>query len=254
MISPPAIDPAVVTAPPRLLDVRDAESSAAGHAPGAVRVPSEEWIAAARTPQGAFADTAHRTEAIGALGIGPGAVAGIHDDGRMTEAARVWFILQWFGLPAVILDGGWPAVGAAGLSGPGADPSPPSLTPGSGRVGLVNRARLKADLDVGTILDTRTEAEHLGRDLKPKARGGHLPGAVLLPHTALLDGTRLRATDELRAQFDSAGFTPGRPITTHCDGGGPAALQAGFSPVSFYYLSFSDWPADESCPMVTPGR
>ena len=33
----------------------------------------------------------------------------VMDDGRMTEAARVWFILQYFGLPAVVLNGGAPA-------------------------------------------------------------------------------------------------------------------------------------------------
>jgi thiosulfate/3-mercaptopyruvate sulfurtransferase len=30
----------------------------------------------------------------------------------MTEAARVWFILQHFGVPAAVLDGGWPALAA----------------------------------------------------------------------------------------------------------------------------------------------
>jgi thiosulfate/3-mercaptopyruvate sulfurtransferase len=45
---------------------------------------------------------------------------------------------------------------------------------------------------------------------------------------------------------------------THCDGGGRAALtavaaavRAGFASVSAYYLSFSDWAKDESCPAVT---
>jgi len=32
------------------------------------------------------------------------------DDGRMTEAVRVWFILQYFGAEASILNGGWPAI------------------------------------------------------------------------------------------------------------------------------------------------
>jgi len=32
-----------------------------------------------------------------------------------------------------------------------------------------------------------------------------------------------------------------------------AALRAGFTPVSVYSLSFSDWAADETCPIVTLG-
>jgi thiosulfate/3-mercaptopyruvate sulfurtransferase len=254
----PVIDPAEVTSPLRLLDVRNAASFAAGHAPGAVRVPIEDWIAAARTPEGDFANTAFWSNAFRTLGMGAGSVAGVYDDGRMTEAARVWFILQYYGLQAVILNGGWPAVQAAARSSAEAASKPPTIAPDSGLVGLMDRTRLKGTLDTETILDARTEAEHLGRDLKANARGGHLPGAVLLPHADLLDGTQLRAPDDLRARLSAAGFAPGRPVTTHCDGGGRAALaavaalQAGFAPVSVYYLSFSDWAADESCPIVIP--
>ncbi|MDP1645116.1 MAG: hypothetical protein Q8L71_06385 [Thiobacillus sp.] len=38
------------------------------------------------------------------------ALAVVYDDGRMTEAARVWFILQYFGARTAILNGGWPAI------------------------------------------------------------------------------------------------------------------------------------------------
>ncbi|MHB2205726.1 rhodanese-like domain-containing protein [Methylobacterium sp. CM6257] len=34
----------------------------------------------------------------------------VYDDGRMTEAARAWFILQHSGVSAVVLDGGCPIV------------------------------------------------------------------------------------------------------------------------------------------------
>lgn len=258
MFASPVIDPVEASAALRVLDVREAGSFANAHAPGAMRVPIEDWVAASRTPEGAFSNTAYWAETLGQLGIGPDRIAGIYDDGRMTEAARVWFILQYFGIPAVVLNGGWPAVQAARLVGAEPDPRPLSLKPGSGPVGLIDRARLKSALDSETIFDARTEAEHLGQDLKANARGGHLPGAVLLPHSDLMDGTHLRAPDMLRAQLTAAGFTPGRPITTHCDGGGRAALaalaalHAGFEPVSVYYLSFADWAADETCPVELP--
>lgn len=258
MTSDPVIDPQIATHPLRLLDVRDADSFAGGHATGAVRVPIEAWVSAARTQESGLENTAHWTAALAPLGIGPDGVAGIYDDGRMIEAARVWFILQYFGVPAVILNGGWPAVQAAGLTSAEPGPRAFSLQPRKGPVGLMDRARLKEALDTETVFDSRTEAEHLGRDLKSNARGGHLPGAVLLPHSDLLDGTYLRPPADLRARLEAAGFTSGRPITTHCDGGGRAALaavaalQAGFAPVSVYYLSFSDWAADETCPVNLP--
>lgn len=258
MTSSPVISPSEGNINLRLLDARDAESYAASAAPGAVRVPVEDWVAAARTPEGDFASTGFWMDAINALGIGPEGVAGIYDDGRMTEAARVWFILQYFGVPAVLVNGGWSAVKDAGLTGAAPDARALALQPGSGSVGLMDRTRLKGALDAQTIFDARTSAEYRGADLKSNARGGHLPGAVLLPHAELLDGTILRPPDELRARLTAAGLTPGAPITTHCDGGGRAALaalaavQAGFAPVSVYYLSFSDWAADESCPLETP--
>ena len=258
MISDPVIDPQTANHPLRLLDVRDADSFATGHAPGAVRVPIEAWVSAARTQEGGLENTAHWADALTPLGIGPDGVAGIYDDGRMVEAARVWFILQYFGVPAVILNGGWPEVQGAGLTSADPDPRAVTLKPDSGRIGLMDRARLKESLHTETVFDTRTEAEYRGQDLKSNARGGHLPGAVLLPHSDLLDGTRLRPQADLRARLEAAGFAPGRPITTHCDGGGRAALaavaalQAGFSPISVYYLSFSDWAADETCPVNLP--
>ena len=258
MTSDPVIDPEIASHPLRLLDVRDADSFAAGHAPGAVRVPIEDWVSAARTPEGGLENTTHWADALTPLGIGPDGVAGIYDDGRMVEAARVWFILQYFGVSAVILNGGWQAVQSAGLTGRDADARPITLQPGKGPVGLMDRARLKEALDTETVFDTRTEAEHRGQDLKSNARGGHLPGAVLLPHADLMDGNHLRPQADLRARLEAVGFASGRPITTHCDGGGRAALaavaavQAGFTPVSVYYLSFSDWAADETCPVTLP--
>jgi thiosulfate/3-mercaptopyruvate sulfurtransferase len=36
-----------------------------------------------------------------------------YDSGGMTNAARVWFILQYYGLKAVILNGGWPVLASA---------------------------------------------------------------------------------------------------------------------------------------------
>ncbi|MCC5974642.1 MAG: hypothetical protein JJT81_11375 [Rubellimicrobium sp.] len=257
---PPVMDPTEVTFPLRLLDVRDDESFAAGHAAGAVRVPIEDWVTAARTTDGDLSKPDYWSRAIRSLGLGAGVISGVFDDGRMTEAARVWFILQYFGLPAVILNGGWPDVREAGLDGATAASEPPLLHPGSGPIGLVDRETLKSSLGLMAVLDARSEAEFGGQDLKGNARGGHLPGAVLLPHIELLEGTRLRPPLSLREQFSVAGFTPGQPVATHCDGGGRAALaavaalQAGLGPVAVYYQSFTDWAADETCPIVAATR
>ncbi|MCJ2025539.1 sulfurtransferase [Methylobacterium sp. J-067] len=205
---------------------------------------------------------------IGALGIDGGQPVAVYDDGRMTEAARVWFILQHFGVPAAVLDGGWPASAAqagARIDNQPVVPSPVTLAPvprGHGPVGLVNSQDLRGQLDGETqIFDARTAAEFAGEDLRKIARGGHLPEARRVGHADLLTAEgRLKSPEELRAMLERAGFQPGQRIVTHCDGGGRAALaalaavEAGFTKVEAYYLSFSDRAKDETCPIVRESR
>ena len=118
MPNDPFVDVATLSSlgPIRYLDARDQAMFDARHAPGAVRVPVDEWDKAAKAADVGFANTAYWDHALGALGVDPSALAVTYDGGQMTNAARVWFILQYFGIKAVILNGGWPALSrAAGL-------------------------------------------------------------------------------------------------------------------------------------------
>jgi len=245
----------------RLVDARAAEVFAADVVTRAVRAPIETWEAAARAGDTGFDNVAFWARAIGELGVEGATPAIVYDDGRMTDAARVWFILQYFGATAFILNGGRPALAERddwlGSVQTPAAPSTFPARPGSGAVGLVDRATLKAELDGDVrIFDARTAGEYRGEDLRANPRGGHLPGARWLSHASLLQGARLRAAAELRDLLSQAGFRPGDRIVTHCDGGGRAALaaaaaaRAGHADVRAYYLSFADWARDESCSIV----
>jgi thiosulfate/3-mercaptopyruvate sulfurtransferase len=217
-----------------------------------ISIPIEHWIERAKETRSGFDDLPFWQRELDALGIGADAISVVLDDGRMTEAARVWFILQYFGLPVAVLNGGLPAL----------DRMPPqvartaapiTLRPGMGKVGLMDRTRLKDDLPKVQVFDARSTAEFLGQDLKGNARGGHLPGAAHVPHDALLDGTYLKPAADIARQLDAARIDGSRPIVSHCNGGGRAALAAlaavvaGRDDVHVYYLSFADWAADESC-------
>ncbi len=261
MPSDPFVDVAALRSlgPVRYLDVRDQAAFDAGHAPGAVRVPADEWDAAAKAADTGFAKTAYWDEAIGSLGVDPSVTAVAYDGGGMTNAARVWFILQYFGAKAVILNGGWPTLSSAtGLpAGAAASKAGFQAAPGSGSVGLIDRETLRRQLDgEAHVFDTRTRAEFTGEDMRKRTRGGHLPGARQLSHVDLLGNGVVRPAPALRAMLEQAGFGPGDHIVTHCEGGGRAALgaaaavRAGFDDVRVYYLSFADWVRDESCPVV----
>jgi thiosulfate/3-mercaptopyruvate sulfurtransferase len=83
----------------------------------------------------------------------------------VTNAARVWFILQYFGVKAVILNGGWPVLSSATGLPAGTVPSKSDFRaiPGSGSVGLVDRETLKRQLDGDAhVFDTRTRTEFTG--------------------------------------------------------------------------------------------
>ncbi|MGA3398529.1 MAG: rhodanese-like domain-containing protein [Acetobacteraceae bacterium] len=261
MPSDPFVDAAALSSlgPLRYLDVRDQATFDAGHAPGAVRVPLEAWDAAIKSDDTGFATTSYWDAALGSLGVGPSVTAVAYDAGAMTNAARVWFILQYYGVNCVILNGGWPVLGAATGLPASAAPSTGAFhaAPGAGSVGLVDRATLKRQLNGDAqVFDSRTRAEFTGEDMRNRSRGGHLPGARHLSHADLMENGIVCPAPVLRGMLEGAGFDPGDHIVTHCEGGGRAALaaaaavRAGFDDVRVYYLSFGDWVRDESCPVV----
>jgi thiosulfate/3-mercaptopyruvate sulfurtransferase len=245
--------------PIRYLDAREQAAFEAGTAPNAIRVASDSWDAAAKAADIGFGHVAHWEQMIDALGLGGDTLAAVFDNGTMVNASRVWFMLQHYGAPAVIINGGWPALARAGGLPPGAPPAsgPFRARPGAGVVGLVERVTLRDELPHGAqVFDTRTPREYSGEDQRRNPRGGRLPGARNLSHTALMDDGHVHAAPVLRGMLEGVGFQDSDRIVTHCEGGGraafaaAAALRAGFGNVRVYYHSFSDWSRDESCPVV----
>jgi thiosulfate/3-mercaptopyruvate sulfurtransferase len=201
----------------RYLDARDRAAFDAGHAPGAVRAPVEEWDAAAKAADTGFYKTAYWDEALGSLGIDPSAVAVAYDAGGMTNAARVWFILQYFGFNCVILNGGWPVLSSASglLAGAGPSKGIFRAVPGAGSVGLVDRETLKRQLPGDAqVFDTRTRAEFTGEDMRNRSRGGHLPGRP--PSVAYRSAGQWRCSSGIGAA-SHAGAGRVRPGRSHCD-------------------------------------
>jgi thiosulfate/3-mercaptopyruvate sulfurtransferase len=262
MPSDPFVDLVALPAlgPIHYLDVRDQPAFDAGHAPGAVRVAVESWDAGAKSTDISFAKSPFWHSTFQTLGVSPSARAVVYDDGKMTDAARVWFILQYFGINAVILNGGWPVIASATDLPASADAAPEAtqIAPNTGTVGLVDRQTLRRKLEdsAAHVFDTRTRPEFTGEDKRKNPRGGHLPGARHLSHVDLMENGIVRPPATLRTMLEQIGFGPGDHIVTHCEGGGRAALaaaaavRAGFDDVRVYYLSFADWARDESCPVI----
>lgn len=254
------------------LDVRSEEAFLADRAAGATRVPIEDWrktIADGTTP---LEDREAWRSRLRELGLPAQGAVLVYDDGKMTEAARVWFLLQHFGVPNVtVVNGGWPvlktelpeagvAKGLLSCEDAGGETSTGAFAGGSG-VGLETKETLRREVAHGTVrvLDARAAGEYDGSVAMNNKRTGRLPGAVNIPHDSLMANGRLKSPEELRAIFRAAGLKPGDRIVTHCQGGGRASLaalalvRAGYGNVDNYYMSFGEWAADESCPIEGPG-
>lgn len=248
-----------------ILDARSEAEFATGHLPGAVRIDAERWKSASLSPEAGLDHAATWHAIFGDAGITGRDPILIYDDGRMTEAARAWFILQHFGAADVaVINGGFPslaqqvAAGRLQLHTQSAPPRRVAFRPhGAVAVGVIERDALRQRIERREVqvLDARSRDEYTGRDLRKNRRGGHLPTATSVPHTELLRDGRLKPPAELADLLAGAGFQRGRPVITHCDGGGRASLaalaaqQAGYGPVLNYYLSYGDWAADATCPV-----
>jgi thiosulfate/3-mercaptopyruvate sulfurtransferase len=256
---------------PILLDVRPEPAFRQGHLKDAVWLDLAGWVAAAKTSDGSLDRAPVWYDHIGKLGVRPTDRVIVYDDGKMREAARVWFILQLFGVEqAAVLNGGYPAI--ASLSSkplivsdePAQTRAPVAFHPAANARRWVDLAEKKAVLvsvekHDSQVFDARTFAEYSGARNMKNPRVGHLPGAVNLSHEHLLDASgKLKSPEELRQLFKSAGLEPGERIITHCQSGGRASLAAlavvyaGYGPAANYYLSFGEWGKDDRCPLVTP--
>jgi 3-mercaptopyruvate sulfurtransferase SseA len=69
------------------------------------------------------------------------------------------------------------------------------------------------------------------------------------------DNGRLRPTPQLREMLAAKNLKPGEEVVVYCQSGGRASLaalaavRAGYTNVTNYYMSMGEWLGDESCPI-----
>lgn len=229
------------------LDLDTELAALPGSGPGRHPLPTAETFQAAMRRIGVSADT-H-------------VIA--YDDGGGT-AARLWWLLHYFGHPRVsLLDGGLTAWRAAGLPvASGADVSRPvgdfvaRPTPRM-VVDKAEVARLAAD-PAALLLDARARERYEGRVEPIDARPGHIPGARSAPYAENVgsDGRFLPPT-ELSVRYQRLGVADADTVVAYCGSGVSAchtvfALRlAGRPDVKLYEGSWSDWAADATFPAAT---
>lgn len=266
--------------PPAVFDVRwriggppGINSYLAGHLPGACFVDLDTELSASPGSRGRhpLPPTAVFESALRAAGLHAGQLAVAYDDGDCTIAARLWWMLRYYGHDQVaVLDGGYHGWATAGqpVTKVVTRPQPGDFAAGSpGGMPLLTDVEAGRLARSGFLLDSRAGERYRG-EIEPIDRiGGHIPGAISAPtkENVGADGL-LRPADELARRFASLGLpTPPAPVTdadgapligAYCGSGVTAAhqvlalLRAGL-PAALYIGSWSEWSADPARPIAT---
>jgi thiosulfate/3-mercaptopyruvate sulfurtransferase len=242
-----------------ILDARGRGNYLDGHIPGAVRIDPGAWDRAFTAGQ----DEKAWARRIGTLGIDTGSHVVVYDDSRSKEAARMWWILRYWGVRDVrLLNGGWRAWLAAGGPVEKSENRPRPVQPKLLRQPerFVTRNQVLASLRGGPqILDARSTEEYCGTAETAK-RNGSIPGARHLEWSDTIDRKtgRFKSAADLTRLFREAGIDPGRPAITHCQSGGRASVLAfvlelmGDKEVRNYYRGWSEWGNDPDTPIAHP--
>jgi thiosulfate/3-mercaptopyruvate sulfurtransferase len=184
-----------------------------------------------------------------------------HVLGDVAGTARVFVTLDYLGMGdrAHILDGGLAAWKAAGLSVTKDEPgyAPGTFTPAVRPDAVIHLDKMRERYNAPgvQVLDARSPQDYNAVAGLGVLRGGHIPGAINLPVTALLDSLdRYQPLDSLATRFARAGVKPGRELITYCGVGRTAcpayvaARMLGHN-VRLYDGSFSEWSRKEDLPV-----
>lgn len=210
----------------RIVDTRKSDGYTSAHIPGAVAIGVSPLLhdAGDVIASDLFADLMSR------LGISHDTTIVAYDDGNNLFAARLWWVLNFYGHTKVrVLDGGWDRWAAEGK------PIVASrVTPASARFEPRRNAALIADTDYmlaslhnpeRQLVDVRADAEWDRTESTGSTVAGHIPGAVHIVWSDVIDSGchRFRATADLRRKFSEIGLRPDREIIVYCQGGIRAA-------------------------------
>lgn len=206
-------------------------------------------------------------------GLRAGQLAVAYDDADASVAARLWWLLRYFGHDQVsVLDGGYAAWTAAGLpviTGADAIPAGDFAAGPGGAMPVLDEAGAASLARTGVLLDARAAVRYRGENEPIDPVAGHIPGAVSAPAAANTgtDGLFLPRADLARrfaalgvpesARMQGPAEADRMPVVgAYCGSGVTAAqevlaLELAGVPAALYPGSWSAWCADPGRPVAT---
>jgi thiosulfate/3-mercaptopyruvate sulfurtransferase len=239
----------------------------AGHIPGALYADLDQDLAGPVTKDSGrhpLPDTNVFRATLQGWGIGPGTQVVVYDYASGALAARLWWMLRWFGHSQVaVLNGGLKAwIAGDGTLATEVPEFPESTlleTPDSDRVITTDEVySMLGKSDEMRLVDARDRARFTGQTEPIDPVAGHVPGAINFPFSDNLnaDGT-WKSSQELRqawAGLLGSGTPP--PFSVMCGSGVTAchlvlsAAIAGLPEPRVYIGSWSEWLRDAARPVA----
>ena len=235
-----------------------------GHLPGARYAHLDDDLAAPVSSDSGRHPLPDPTEFAGwlsSIGWTPDHLLVAYDQGNAMFAARLWWMMRYYGFASKVLDGGlaaWNDLGYVIESGDvTVTPSEPVRLEGRESM-TVDVSAVMANLENSsfTMIDARAPERYSGEVEPLDTAAGHIPGALNRVFAANLDGQgKFRPAEELAQQFNSLlGDVPAQDVVHSCGSGVTAchnllAMEvAGLGGSRVYTGSWSEWIRDPARP------
>ena len=246
----------------RIVDMR-ARGFADGHIPEAVFLDNN-WIRNPKAPP-TFLPTPQEFEALmSRLGIANTTRVVAYDDRGGIYAARLWWILNYYGHSNVaLLDGGWVTWVAGQRPTTTAAPAPAAarfaVRPGTVKVATADQIRAAINNPRVKLVDARTQAEIDGKELRGIKRGGYVESSIPVYWEDTLDpvAKTFRPAAEIAKLYRDKGITATDEVTVYCQVGMRAShdlftlalLGHDLTKLSNYYGAWEEWGNREDTPI-----
>jgi thiosulfate/3-mercaptopyruvate sulfurtransferase len=212
----------------RIVDCEQYDGYRRAHIANAVGIREHHYIKHPDYPRDPIghplvAPPEHVAQLMGGMGIGDDTLVVVYDGSGGLYAARVWWVLNYFGHTKVkVLNGGWSKWFDEGRPTTTDVPRPAEAT-----FTARERPDVACLLDYGVscvgrpdtiFLDVRSDGEWEGTNDRGNRRAGHVPGAVHLEWLNFVTDDKhqtIKPAHELRAMLEERGVTPDKQVITY---------------------------------------